>query len=526
MQKNRRIVFNLLIAFILGWGVFVRFWGVWDRPFWGDEAWVAEAVSNLSWTELLHKNDVPLPPLFGVIVKAFGQLPGPPELTLRLFSVICGIVTLPLLYCVVRLLRLPCIAAVAVLAWAASSPYLVLWSRELKQYGIEAFLATLLALLVFHLRRQAMGRAFILHAATIVLICLLGPWMGYGIAFPACALGLLLLFFRPPSGRRIGVILTGLFALIALVVSCVLLLKVAAADQAADKSLTQAADKSLNVYYGNWFIKIGEWRSWGRACFYGLGVTTFIFIPFTKIIGYAVSSALVGILSWLLIVYGLLTWPRRGRTDIVCWLVGSWGLIFLAALAHKYPFGVMRMMVFCAPPTLVAAAYGFLRLIRKLAYAVWLPSASGVIAALLVGFAAITYMIKIPLYNAYWVNYDFPAVLHALEQQRQPGEKVLVTLHAVPCVRYYRHGKNENFFYVPVHGTIAEPGTNYCRFIADVMPRGDKRWWIITTSINSEFTREYLFNLAQKTGYHLQLAMESSGDYPEAGQAQLYLFSR
>ncbi len=110
----------------------MRIGGLADRPFWRDEAWVAYAATEMDWLGLLGQSEFPMPPLFALSVKLCVGLPLPPELGLRMLPFLCGVLILPLSYAVARTLRAPRTVALTGMALIASSPLLVIWSRELR----------------------------------------------------------------------------------------------------------------------------------------------------------------------------------------------------------------------------------------------------------------------------------------------------------------------------------------------------------------------------------------------------------
>ena len=124
-----------------------------------------------------------------------------------------------------------------------------------------------------------------------------------------------------------------------------------------------------------------------------------------------------------------------------------------------------------------------------------------------------------PLKNGYWVQHDFPAVLRVLERERRPGEPVVVALNAVPCVRYYHHGKDAGFRYVPtVAGTLAQQGFERTDVYPTVTESGG-RWWILPTSGNAV---EFSVDPTLDHGSEIRLVAEAGGD-PEFGIAQLFV---
>lgn len=107
MTSRVRLFPAVLLALILLAEAYGRVTGVSDRPFWSDEAWVAKKALELPYGQLSRQQDVPIPPLFSVAVKAFNSLTARPELGLRLFPLLCGLGVPLVTYFIMRMLRAP-----------------------------------------------------------------------------------------------------------------------------------------------------------------------------------------------------------------------------------------------------------------------------------------------------------------------------------------------------------------------------------------------------------------------------------
>ncbi len=494
----------------------MRIGGLADRPFWRDEAWVAHAATDLDWLGLLRQSEFPMPPLFALSVKLCVGLPLPPELGLRMLPFLCGVLILPLSYAVARTLRAPRTVALTGMALIASSPLLVIWSRELKQYELEAFISVLLALLVFRLRRNRGRRGRGPVAAGIVLLCAAGPWFGYGAVFPIAVLMGILIFLRPSSGSRRGSVALGLAGALALSCSTMVLVMLAAGDQ--------AAHDALRVHAGPWFIDVTVLRDWKRAAAYAAITSTMLLAPHEWFGDYA-TLGLAATSVWVIAVVGVLTWPRRWRTEFACWVFVPWGLMLVAAMCQRYPFGMPRMMVFWAPPMILAFAAGLVNLCRACSLVVRRSGGPGMVTGFAMALAPVAYMVRVPLEDRYWVSHDFPALLVQLESRRWPEERVLVTVNAVPCVRYYARGHDGAFIYFPIAaGTLPIPQYDYDAFIRRTISRMGWRWWLLTTTEVDDPLRDALFRAINRHGYQSELVGERGG--PSHGRAQLFVVTR
>jgi hypothetical protein len=150
-SRKKTDPYTIAIWLILALGIFVRLYHFfYNRSLWEDEIYLSEGIVNRTFTEILTK---PLPYLqkaplgYLLISKVFTVLFGNQEMALRLYSCICGVVSLFVFVPVARhyLNSLGVIIALTLLAF---SPPLVYHSVEAKPYGTE-LLATILILRLY-----------------------------------------------------------------------------------------------------------------------------------------------------------------------------------------------------------------------------------------------------------------------------------------------------------------------------------------------------------------------------------------
>lgn len=497
--------------------MFVRFWGVGERAFWIDEAWVALDVTNQSFSELLGNAQTPLPPLFAVTVKLTSYLLPRPETALRLLPMVCGVALLPMLYLVLRILRVPRWSSLAAVTLCASSPLLVIWSRELKQYQVEAFLSAVLAYLVFRLRRDGWASTQRILIAGIIAICLFGPWFGYGLIFPAAALLGILIVLRPLHANRRMMVLTGLSGAVVLGISVLVLLNSFAAGQ--------ASDSVLRNFMGQWFVNPTSLYSWARAAGYGAATVVTMFLPFFEFLSIGkIGTVLVASIFGLFVLMGLWRWPIKSRNEMVLWTVAPWILLLAAAIAQRYPFGATRMMCFCAVTVIPAFVMGLLRVCRKLSRLVLGSPRAGFWAAFAVVVLPVFYMVRMPLTQEYWVTHDFRKVTKVLKEKLLRDEAVVVTAFANYPVKFYSHGWGEDFYYAPCANSRPVPGYDYAGFARKFLEKDNDKWWLLTLNyaLNREpdIPRKYLIKQGTALGYNFELITEGGCD--RFGKAQLF----
>jgi hypothetical protein len=502
-RLSSKYVWTMLII-IVGWGTFLRFWNLGARPFWCDEAWVALAVRDLSYASLLTQGDVPLPPLFAVAVKLFGNLPTAAEFAYRLLPALSGVLLLPLMYVAVRILRLPRTLAVAGVGLCASSIMLAIWSRELKQYSFEALLSVVMACLVFQARRCHSASCRWASGAAIVIVCLLGPWFGYGAVFPLCVLAAMLIVLRPERGPRRATVAIGLAGLLALTASVLSLRQLAAGEQARDPSLVQYTRPDC--------IQPLDLRSWARAASSAATSSMALILPPTWLLSAGAGTRTLGVgivalLVWFVALLGLAAWPRRSRVEMAGWVLGPWLAMLGAALAQQYPFGVARMVQFWAAPMILAVSAGLLYLWRGVYLLVVGRAGPALVPGMFLGLVPALYVIGVPLEHRYYPVQDAPALLRTLEEQRGPDELVLVHLLAVPPVRYYRPDLPPPVVYTPIAaGFVRVVGHDYAALTRHTARRAGQRWYVLTA--NAPATRDHyrrMLDVIGQEGYAVEL---------------------
>ena len=170
-------------------------YGLGERNFWTDEAWVALAATQPTPAEVLQEGKS-TPPLYLLTVWGMVQVLGKSEVVLRLTSCLLGLGTLLLFWPLAQAL-LPPWRALTAFALASVSTRLVYFSKELKQYSADIFFAVLVFWLVERqLQRHGRGGWLLL---TVLLA------LGLGIHTPWCSflpVAGLVLWWELPQVRR------------------------------------------------------------------------------------------------------------------------------------------------------------------------------------------------------------------------------------------------------------------------------------------------------------------------------------
>jgi uncharacterized membrane protein len=504
-------------------GLFLRLGNLGSRPFWRDEAWVAEAIRDLPYGQLLRQTDVPLPPLFAVAAKAIGTVCGPPEWAWRLLPALAGLAVVPLAYAAARTLGAPRCIALALTGLCDMSALLVIWSRELKQYALEALFSALIAVLIFRLRRANRAQARWWYGG-IVVVALVAPWFAYGAVFPIAALLPLLLMRGVRENARKRFVGPGLAGLAALLVGFLSVWLTAARGQAADAALAE--------YSSLWYLPLGDPGQWARPLAHVAATTLMLLYPpewlapmstFWQVVAFNGLT----VIHVLLAIIGIAFWPRRGRREIAWWVLAPVLAMAVAAALGRYPLGVERMMQFWAPPVLLAIGMGVAVVWRHLAGAVLRRPGHALLTVVGLGVLPLAYMIREPLECRYYIYHDFPAVLTTLEQKRQPGEPVFVELFAAPCVRYYAPDLAPPVVFTPVTaGTILKPGTDVEALARDVARSTFRRFWILDTNEFSNSLDRAELQAIRKQGFNVEVVERRGHLWTASGAAELLCATR
>ena len=159
------MVVLVLVAFGLG------SYNLGGREFWLDEALSAN-ISGLGWagaTAHLRSSPFEHPPFYFLSLNLWQQAVGTTEFALRFFSLLWGVLFIPLLYVVTRRLSNERLGVLAALL-AAISPFMVAYSQEARMYTMLPCLA-LLALLSFcnGLQRSARPVWWVAYLVTMIV---------------------------------------------------------------------------------------------------------------------------------------------------------------------------------------------------------------------------------------------------------------------------------------------------------------------------------------------------------------------
>jgi len=299
----------------------VRFRGLGATLF-EDEVWVAELVRHGGW----HAHSWSTPPLFYAICRGWTSLRGYSNATLREPAAIFGVAV-----CAVPLVApSPRVTRVVWSVLLAFSSPLLFYSARIKQYTLEAFAAAVLIVLFLRVRQNGstvLTATFFLAAAVAVTTL-------YSPVFVLIPMALLSI--RRPR------LLAGFALLFAL----------------------------FGVAYIRWLAPGAESiRLHGDMTAFFAANGRWITSPslFTRGTMHWTGQAMNLVRFWWLAA-GLIVaaWIVRERNGVIAMLAIAPPLIVAAAsTVHRYPYGEVRLMIFCLPPLYLLLADALASVARR-----------------------------------------------------------------------------------------------------------------------------------------------------------------
>jgi 4-amino-4-deoxy-L-arabinose transferase-like glycosyltransferase len=385
------------------------------RNFWTDEAWVALAALSPTPAQALAAGQS-TPPLFMLSLWALAHLFGGSEAVLRSLPFLFGVGTVLLFWPLARALA-PRPAALTALAAVACSPWLVYFSKELKQYSGDAFFAVLVLALAERLRARE-GRepwAWLALAGS----GLLGLGFSHALVFTLSAAALALWLALPSHRPRLA-LLGGLWAL-AFAAYYWLFFRHEINVHLVAYWAQDFPDFSGPLAFLSWLVQAGR-----RHLGYFLGYWgQYWGLP--------------------LLLAGLIALARGGSRR--AWIY--WGapllLALLAAAAHRYPFmghySGNRLMLFSVPLLYLGVAAGLTAVFAFL----WRRRLGWLALGLTVLLAAGLHPLENLKENLHTTinREEIRPLVAALSQQRRGGDLVYVYYHAVSPFKYYYQGSLE-----------------------------------------------------------------------------------
>jgi hypothetical protein len=424
-----------------------------NTPLWLDEILLARNIIDLPLGALLTEPlglDQVAPRGFLLMERLAVVAFGPSELALRLFPFLCGIAGLFLFWRLAEALLEGPAVPIAVGLVALGVPFLK-FGAEVKQYIVDATVATILLLIAVRLRRDdsSTGRLLAAGVAGFVL-----SWFSQTSAIMMAAIGLAFaLTWILDRDRRAWRVL--LFTIPVWAFASVLTLLL------GTMSMTPSTREFMQNFWAAGFFPLPFDGLGDILWFWTSGLTVF---SEPTLLRYRWPALFV-----LLALTGVGSLWRRDRFAALLVLCPVM-IVMAAAVAQQYPF-LGRLLMFIVPSTLLAIAAG-IDAVRRLAMRLHPAAAALVVAACLA--APLLALVQAP--PPYRIDRT-PEALAYLQQHRQPGDVVYVWPISKVVVNHYGPASGitpDMWITAPCH---RDDVRGYLRDVDRF--RGTRRFWIL-----------------------------------------------
>jgi len=418
--ENAHSKINVLLWIIVSWGSILRLVQYFSgRSLWLDEATLSLNIVNRSFPELLKPLDYGQTAPFGFLVleRSAVQLFGTSEYALRLFPLLCGLISLLLVHHIAKLSLSPKAIPIATGLFAVSGP-LIYYASEVKPYCTDVAVTLLLLLVAIH---YASCELTPWRTAAFALLGAVSIWFSYPSVFVLAGLGMSLasLSLLRKRWSRAGKLLIAFcfwglsFAAYYLISLRYLVHNQIQQDYFAFGFIPYPSRPLVTV---NWFID------------------TF-FTIFRDPAGFELSgiAAFACVIGWSAMLAS-----QRERLFL---LLSPIMFTLMAAGLHKYPFAG-RLLLFLVPVLILFIAEGASQIWRETSHH------SSLIGGCLVGLLFLkpllfsTYHLIKPSAESLSVGIDhtreeIKPVLKYVEEHGQQGDILYVHAGSVPAFRYY-----------------------------------------------------------------------------------------
>jgi hypothetical protein len=485
--RHPSVVLALVVA------VVARVAWLWSKPLWRDEAWVARLAGQSFGRAVEDPHAVPLG--FLGLVKLSDAVPGlPPEIALRLVPLAAGLAAIPVLGALARRLGASWGTTIAALWLASGLPALIYYSRELKPYSLDLLLAALVPWLALEALESppGAGRARIRATSLALVACALAtPWISFGANFVVAPT---LAWTAGRAGRRSALPAA---AALAFAVSFAGAYGTILGPQSDSPRLRQAWRDELAT------------ETAPAPPLHAAGVLGRYFavaVPYLFPGAWPLAAALS--------VAGLWAWPRPQRGLLAGLCLGPAAATAAAVVIGRYVIGHGRLLLFAAPPLILMAAAGLVRLGGAM------PGLAGRgggerLGAVLAAAAALAwtseslwhrvrpYRNDVERYFLFDILQDVDPIIAEAEQRIAPGEPVMVSRYAGEAFLFYAHGRLPGAL-VCTRRNCLDEGPVLQGWLRGIRERG---WMIVLEEEEASGRR----NTARLEGLSVRTAAEARG---------------
>ncbi|UEG54318.1 glycosyltransferase family 39 protein [Mucilaginibacter daejeonensis] len=487
--KSDRL-YKAAIGLILLFGIVIRlFHFFYNRSLWEDEIYLSAGIIDMDLWQLLTK---PLPyfqkaPIgYLLISKLMVMLFGKNEMSLRLYPLMSGIISLILFYSITRRYLKP-VGVIVALCIVAFAPPLIYYHTEAKPYGTD-MLATLMVLSLYHKyqRLTTPREAFSLGLLGAIII-----WFAYPAIFVLAAAGITILIVKIRQKNKQGIqwlVLVGAVWIASFIVNYIFFTR----DGSSSQWLVDFWEKH-DAYMPLQPVAGFIWLFHHISSFFlhPLGFSWFHQYEqpnmFLQLLNRLFFLPLI--LSALGVIY---YWLNNKKLLLYCSAVLS--IAFAVAALHQYPFHE-RLTVYLVPFMVLLIAGGVQFCVDRAGAVKWLGYVAGIfiISALLKN--SVEEVVHPALFGGYKRSYQRDAMAF-IGKHYQPGDLVYVYYNELPNFLFYQKMYPQPFKKVILGADHRRHSNNFSEYFSlvdrDIQNAGkDKRIWVIYNVIDAPLG-EYL----------------------------------
>lgn len=417
-----------------------------NRSLWFDEAALAINIIERPVKALFRSLEFHQAAPIGFLIaeKFIGSILGPRELALRLFPLICGLLTLVVIARAARFYVNPLAVPFAAVL-VAVNPSLIYYSSEVKQYSTEALITVLLLWAFAAMKNSSLPgwNAFVFALAGAAAV-----WFSYPAIFLLLSAAVVFLVFSHADTSR-----TLRFACIFAV----------------------WAVSATTLYFISWRVLAANsvlldfWRQYFPPQILNLHTLSWLFDALVAAFRDPVAMASLPGMAFLIVGFASLFRRDRVLGRIA---LGSCLLMVLAGFAHKYPLG-NRLLIFAIPVVLLLVAEGAAAICLRLPYGKLIYVA---VACALVYQPAVVTARELSADH----REDIRPLLEYIAANSKASDGLYVYFEAQPQMRYYSNVLHLHFNWKL--GSDCE-GDAAC-YAADVDSLvGARRQWIVMSHV-------------------------------------------
>ncbi len=431
------------VGFLTILGAFLRRYHLAAKSLWVDEAMLV-FISHGNFWDVLFKNAKmsSAPPLYPFLLRGI-QIFGDSEIVLRGFSMAAGILTIPLLYILIRkwMSKWAAWLATALFTIAESQIY---YSQNVREYSLTVLFSIGMILTTWNYIKKPGWRNLVI----LTLVWVLGIWMQFGLTVLAVALNLVMLvwWITKRDSQTLFQWATGqVLPFISVVLIYVLALRY------------QYVAGGSGIQY----LAQGYWDPATRS----LG--TFILDQTLDLIHFSYADLTffpillaIGLASILL---------DKGRRNVLLWIFIPIGLALILGILRIYPFLGARQDIYLTPLVFLLGGLGFDYLFKNDPKRILVSIM--IVSVIVPNFQSVLDYYQSPGYE------DSRPIINQLKTNLQPGDKVYVYYAAEFAFRYYFRGQD-----TPVFIGKSHRGNNalyFSELSSWIQPPG--RIWILFT---------------------------------------------